>query len=119
MTIAAEAKVHRWTDMESDMPMAGIVRERIIGTDVMISRVRLEAGCLVPMHAHENEQMACIVSGRIRFSLGDDGQTQHTLGAGEVLHIPSNVPHAAEAIEECEILDVFAPPSEGTGIDRS
>ncbi len=119
MTITNSAHAYQWDDLDTDHPMPGVARERIIGSQVMISRVHLDAGCVVPTHSHANEQMACIVSGRIRFTLGDDQQEQRVLGPGEVLHIPANVRHGAEALELCEILDVFSPPSETTGVDHA
>ena len=53
--------------------MALLERRRIIGDRMMISQVSLRKGCAVPMHAHENEQFACIVSGRLRFQVGEAG----------------------------------------------
>lgn len=88
----------------------------------MISHVFLEKGCVVASHAHENEQFACVISGRIRFGLGDEYSSDYQqveLTAGEVLHLPSNVLHSAEAIEDTLILDIFSPPSEKTGIDQN
>jgi quercetin dioxygenase-like cupin family protein len=81
----------------------------------MISHVTLHAGCAVPSHAHQNEQFACVLSGVVRFTLADG---ERVLSAGDVLHLPSWAPHAAEAIETAVVLDVFAPPSETTGVDR-
>lgn len=111
---------HNWSSLPVDSPMALLERRRVIGERVMISHVTLHKGCKVPTHAHENEQMSCILSGKLRFGLGAEGSLEWrevTLGAGEVLHLPSNVPHSAEALEETVVLDVFAPPSMGTGID--
>jgi quercetin dioxygenase-like cupin family protein len=100
------------------MPL--VERRRIIGSQAMLSQVTLRKGCVVPMHSHENEQFACVVSGVMRFGLKDGPSERHlTLRAGEVLHLPSSVPHSAEAIEDCVILDIFSPPSEKTGIDRA
>lgn len=115
------ATVHRWDDLASDRPMALLERRRIIGERMMISRVLLRKGCDVPTHSHENEQFACILSGRLRFGLGEPGTAEHRevmVGAGEVLHLPSNVPHSAFAEEETLVLDLFSPPSAMTGIDR-
>jgi quercetin dioxygenase-like cupin family protein len=111
---------YRWEDLEQDHPMEKLDRRRIIGERVMLSDVLLHRGCVVPTHAHENEQFALVVSGKIRFRIGVEGaeQKELVLGAGEVLHLPSNVPHAAEALEDTRVLDVFSPISEGTGIDR-
>lgn len=97
-------------------------RQRIVGEKAMISRVTLEKGCFVPSHAHENEQFACVLSGRLRFGLGAPDTAGHReveVGAGEVIHLPSHLPHSARALEATVVLDVFSPPSATTGIDRS
>lgn len=96
------------------MPL--LERRRIIGEKAMISHVRLAKGCLVPVHAHENEQFTCILSGRLRFTL--DGGRTVDIAEGEVIHLPGNCPHGAEALEDTIVLDIFAPPSQATGIDR-
>lgn len=113
------AHVHRWTDLDADRPMAALQRQRIIGENVMLSLVRLDKGCDVPVHAHQNEQLACVLEGRVTFRLGDDGDDEVTIGAGEVIHLPPNVPHGCIALESTLILDVFSPTSQTTGIDRA
>lgn len=98
-----------------------LARQRIIGEQAMISRVTLEKGCFVPSHAHENEQFACVLSGRLRFGLGQPQSPQYRevdVGSGEVIHLPSNLPHSARALEHSVVLDVFSPPSATTGIDQ-
>ena len=101
--------------------MERLSRKRIIGEQAMLSQVTLEKGCLVPMHNHPNEQFACVISGKMRFVVedgeGGGGQRTLTLGAGEVLHLPGDVRHSAEALETSVVLDVFSPPSATTGID--
>lgn len=114
--------VHDFASLPWDRPMALLSRQRVIGQHVMISRVVLEKGCDVPLHAHANEQMAFIVSGRLRFVLGADGSPDRrvvTVTDGQVLHLPSNLPHAAFAEERTVVLDIFSPPSATTGIDRT
>lgn len=115
------AKHHRWSDLPTDAPMALLTRQRIIGDKAMISRVVLMRGCVVPPHAHENEQFACTISGKLRFMIGAEGSKDRReiiAAAGEVLHLPANVPHSAEALEDTVVLDIFSPPSATTGIDR-
>ncbi len=122
MPQTTDAHVYRWTDLPTDKPMPLIERRRIIGQKMMISQVLLEAGFVVPSHAHENEQFACVIRGRIRFGIGAEGSPEHQeveLTGGEVLHLPANVPHSAEALDETLILDLFSPPSEKTGIDQN
>lgn len=101
--------------------MALLERRRVIGQQAMISRVALEKGCIVPTHAHPNEQFACLLSGKMRFGIGAEGspaRRELVLSGGDVLLLPGGVPHSAEALEDSVILDVFSPPSEKTGIDR-
>ena len=119
MSKQSNAVLYRWDEMQSDEPMALLSRKRVIGEKSMISRVVLKKGCVVPRHAHENEQFACITSGALEFTVGDESQPHVVIArAGDVMHFPSNAPHAAEALEDTVVLDVFSPPSEKTGIDR-
>ncbi|CAN5754161.1 hypothetical protein BH11PLA1_BH11PLA1_08190 [soil metagenome] len=121
MPTPAAATVYAWSDLATDTPMPLLERQRVIGAQAMISRVRLARGCIVPTHAHANEQFAVILSGRIRFCLGAENspdRREATLGPGEIVHLPADFPHSAEALEETLILDVFSPPSLMTGIDR-
>ena len=117
----AEATRYCWEQLPNDRPMDLLERRRIIGEKSMLSRVFLRKGCFVPSHAHENEQFACTLSGRLRFGLGTPGASDFrevVVSAGEVLHLPANVPHPAEALEDTLVLDIFSPPSATTGIDR-
>lgn len=118
MTTTADAQVFTWDTMDTDHPMDLLDRRRIIGEQVMISHVTLHKGFTVAAHHHENEQMAIVTSGRVRFTVGQPGaEREETLGPGQVLYLPANVPHSAEALETSVVLDVFSPPSEKTGVD--
>jgi quercetin dioxygenase-like cupin family protein len=115
------AKIARWSDLPLDAPMALLERRRIIGAQAMISHITLRKGCDVPTHSHENEQFSAVLSGRLRFGLGAVGSPERreaTVGPGEVIHLPSNLPHSAFAEEDTVVLDIFSPPSATTGIDR-
>jgi quercetin dioxygenase-like cupin family protein len=77
----------------------------------MLSRIQLTKGCIVPRHVHPNEQIVFILSGALRFSVGEEGSAQdYIVRGGEVLVIPGNIPHLAEALEDTDNLDIFAPP---------
>jgi quercetin dioxygenase-like cupin family protein len=115
------ATVHRWSELTVDRPMSLLERRRVIGEKAMISHITLKKGCVVPSHDHENEQFSCVLSGRLRFGLGAEGTRDHktaSIGPGEVIHLPSRLPHSAVAEEDTVVLDIFSPPSQGTGIDR-
>ena len=82
-------------------------RQMVWGQQLMLARVLLKKGCIVPEHSHPNEQLTYIVEGALKFWI--DGQ-EITVRAGETLCIPSNMPHKAEALEDTVDLDAFTPP---------
>ena len=82
-------------------------RQFVVGQEIMLARVLLRKGCIVPLHSHHNEQLTYIVEGALKFYI--DGQ-EIVVHAGEVLCIPANMPHKAEALEDTVDLDVFTPP---------
>jgi quercetin dioxygenase-like cupin family protein len=94
-------------------------RRLITGERSMFAQVLLEKGCVVPKHSHDNEQITFIVEGALKFWIGEDGEEELIVRAGEVLHIPSGVPHKAEALEYTVDYDIFTPPREDwlTGTD--
>jgi quercetin dioxygenase-like cupin family protein len=119
MNETSEAATYRWNELPQDRPMELVARRRIFGKRVLLAEVSLRKGCRVPRHRHENEQFVCVLSGGIRFEVGEESEARDlVVRGGEVLHLPSNVPHSAEALEDSQVLDVFSPPSETTGIDR-
>ena len=105
-----EATHYRWDDLTKE-PLKQGFRRRLIATDrIMLAQVFLERGCIVPLHSHENEQLTYILEGTLRFWLGEDQSEVVDVRAGEVLHIPSWLPHKAEALETTLDVDIFAPP---------
>jgi len=109
-TLKTGASFHRWNDMEKERVNDMLDRRLITGERIMLAHVYLKKGCIVPKHSHENEQITYILEGALRFKLGDDPKEVVTVSAGEVLHIPSNLSHEAEAIEDTLDVDVFSPP---------
>jgi len=103
---------HRWDDMPRERVNDLLERRLITGQRMMLAHVYLKKGCLVPMHHHENEQLTYILEGALEFTLGADRGRTQVVRAGEVLHIPSNVPHEAVALEDTLDVDVFSPPRE-------
>jgi quercetin dioxygenase-like cupin family protein len=105
-----KATRYRWEDLPKEQLKPDLGR-RLISTELlMLAHVYLEKGCVVPKHSHENEQLTYILEGLLRFSLGEDESEVVDVAAGEVLHIPSNLPHKAEAIETTLDVDIFCPP---------
>ena len=82
-------------------------RQFVVGQQIMLARVLLKKGCVVPEHSHHNEQVTYILDGSLKFWI--DGK-EIVVRSGEVLCIPANMPHKAEALEDTVDLDVFNPP---------
>lgn len=108
--MADQAQHYRWDDLprEELNPLLG--RRLITSGDMMIAHVYLKKGCIVPKHEHHNEQLTYVLEGSLRFRLGEDGDQVVDVNAGEVLCIPRNLPHEAEALEDTLDVDVFNPP---------
>ena len=110
MSKTATVAFHRWNDMPKEKVTDMIDRRVVVGDRMMLAHVYLAKGSIVPRHSHENEQLTYILEGALRFWIGDDGAQEIVVRAGEVLVIPSNVPHKAEALEDTLDVDVFSPP---------
>ncbi|PYY11828.1 MAG: cupin domain-containing protein [Acidobacteria bacterium] len=100
-------KYTAWKDVELEQLNPLLDRQMITGDKVMLARVLLKRGCVVPEHSHENEQVTYILEGALKFWI--EGK-EIIVRTGEVLCIPANVPHKAEAVEDTIDLDVFYPP---------
>ncbi|MEO7502220.1 MAG: cupin domain-containing protein [Gemmatimonadaceae bacterium] len=107
-----KATFHRWEDMPKERVNDMLDRRLVSGERVMLAHVYLKKGCIVPKHSHENEQITYILEGALKFHLGEDQREEVVVRAGEVLHIPSNLPHQAEALDDTLDVDVFSPPRE-------
>ena len=79
------------------------------GDAMTLARITLASGAVVPRHAHENEQIATVLSGRVRFRLGGEERVVKALAS---LLIAGGVPHEVEALEDSVVLDAFAPRRE-------
>ena len=103
----------RWSEVAVEPLNPLLSRQFVTGAQAMLARIDLKRGATVPQHSHANEQISWITEGALRFTLGAKGQEQEVVvRAGEVLVIPGNLPHAAEALEDTVDYDIFAPPRE-------
>lgn len=105
-----KATLHKWESMPREKLSEKLERRMVTGDRVMIAHIYLKKGCKVPPHQHHNEQLTYVLQGALRFRLGKDGEQQVDVRAGEVLHIPSNLRHSAEALEDTLDVDIFDPP---------
>jgi quercetin dioxygenase-like cupin family protein len=82
-------------------------RQLVTGDRTMLARIILRKGCIVPTHSHDNEQITYVLDGALKFDI--DGR-EIVVSSGEVLVIPSQMPHSALALEDTVDLDIFCPP---------
>ena len=104
--MASEETLYRWDDLPLEKVTEMVSRKIITGHRHMLAQVYLKRGAHMPMHAHESEQTVYVLQGVLRYRV--DGR-EIVVRAGEVLHIPSGVPHQAEAIDDTFEMVVFSP----------
>jgi quercetin dioxygenase-like cupin family protein len=104
--MSSAATLHRWDEIALEKVTEMISRKIVSGEREMMAQIYLKRGALVPIHTHDSEQMTYILQGALRFLV--DGE-EIIVREGEVLHIPSRLPHQAEALEDTLELDVFSP----------
>jgi unsaturated pyranuronate lyase len=110
MSSSTKVRHFRWDDMPKERVNDQLDRRLITGERMMLAHVYLKKGAIVPLHSHENEQLTYILEGALRFWIGSETGETLVVRAGEVLVIPSNVPHKAEAVEDTLDVDIFCPP---------
>jgi quercetin dioxygenase-like cupin family protein len=109
------AKYANWNEIEVEKVTPLLDRQLMVGTGMMIARLILRKGAIVPLHSHHNEQITYVLEGLLRFQI--DGR-QIDVRGGEVLCIPPHMPHEAVAIEDTIDIDIFNPPRQDW-IDKS
>lgn len=110
MTESPTAALHRWDDLPLEQLNEHIDRRLITGSNMMIAHIYLKKGGVVPLHSHHNEQITYVLEGALKFLLGEGQDEEVIVRSGEVLTIPPNLPHSAEALEDTLDVDVFNPP---------
>ena len=102
-----ELKYIPWNAVELEDLNPLLQRQFVVGQEMMLARVLLKKGCIVPEHSHHNEQITYVLEGALKFWI--DGKVI-VVNSGEVLTIPPHMPHKAEALVDTVDLDVFSPP---------
>jgi quercetin dioxygenase-like cupin family protein len=98
--------LRRWDDVPQEQVNEMLSRRLVSGEREMVAQITMKKGCFVPEHSHESEQITWVFKGALRFRI--EGR-EIVVGENEVLHIPSNVPHEAFALDETFEVDIFSP----------
>ena len=112
MTAPTSVSFYKWSEVPLETVTPLLDRKLITGERMMLAQVFLKKGCVVPRHQHVNEQLTYILDGALRFWIGEDEGETLDVRSGEVLFLPSNVWHKAEALEDTLDVDIFSPPRE-------
>lgn len=104
--MSTTVQLHRWDDIALEKVTEMISRKVIGGEREMMAQIYLKRGCIVPMHSHESEQMTYVLSGAMKFLINGE---ETIVREGEVLIIPSWLPHQAEALDDTFEMDIFSP----------
>lgn len=84
-----------------------VVVRTVDGERLTLGVVELEPNAVIPEHSHDNEQLGLVLSGSLRFRVGDE---ERELGPGGTWSIPSDAPHEVRVGPEgAVVVDVFAP----------
>ncbi len=102
-------QVTSWNKIETEKLSATITRQMLSGEHTTVARIFLARGAYVPRHAHASEQFSLILDGALKFIFDDH---EVVVRGGEMIFIPSHVPHAAQALEDTVDLDIFSPRRE-------
>ena len=108
----AELRHIPWSSVEVEALNPLLGRHFVVGLNVMLARVLLKKGCVVPEHSHHNEQITYVLAGALKFWI--DGK-EIVVHEGEVLTIPPNMPHRAEALADTVDLDISSTRPAPTG----
>jgi quercetin dioxygenase-like cupin family protein len=98
-----------WSSVPTEIVNPSMSRQIIYGEKLMIAKMKFKDGFIVPLHHHVHEQVSQVISGKMRFWFGENKDQMMELNPGDVIVIPSNMPHSAEMIGEVEGIDTWSP----------
>ena len=99
-------RFYTWESVPLETMSDVISRKVISGEKAMVAQVFLKKDAVVPEHHHESEQITYILEGALQFRIAGK---EIVVRKGQVLRIPSFMPHAAVALEDTLDLDIFSP----------
>ncbi len=101
----------RMADTEPVENPKGVFRTTLACNDqLMLCHFLLLKGVRIPIHRHAASQNGYLVRGKLRMIWQDGREFIAEPGSGWCFD--SDVPHGAEALEECEAVECFAPTRE-------
>jgi quercetin dioxygenase-like cupin family protein len=103
--MAGRAVLTRWDDLPLEHVTEMVARKAIVGRTLTIVQIYVKKGSLVPMHAHDADQLIYVLRGALQTVVGDE---RFTVREGDVLEVPAGAAHQAEALDDTFVIDVRA-----------
>lgn len=99
--------VGKHSDEDYRLIVPGVRRKVLVtGVNTLTAKFLLEAGHMLPLHSHPEEQTGYLVSGNIILSI--DG-IKHDMKPGDSWTIGGGISHQAEILEDSVALEIFSP----------
>lgn len=98
-----------WESVPTEIVNSKMERKLVYGDKIMVARMKIKGGFRVPLHRHHHEQITQVISGTMRFWLGENREETLELSGGDVLVIPSDIPHEALMVGDVEEMDIWTP----------
>jgi quercetin dioxygenase-like cupin family protein len=99
-----------WASVPIETVNPSMMRQMVWGEKIMVARMKFKDGFIVPLHHHVHEQVTQLISGKMCFWFGENKEQTMELFPGDVIVIPSNLPHEALMIGDVEEIDTWSPP---------
>jgi len=88
----------------------GSISHLVTTENLTISFLTMKAGSVFELHHHSQEQCMIVIEGYCDEVIGDK---MYRVTKGDVIHLPSNVPHGAFIRDvDCKAIDIFSPRRE-------
>ena len=98
------------SELKTQQPAEGVELRLITGAKMSMAFFRLKPKAVIPEHTHPHEQMGTVLQGALEVTIG--GETQ-IINQGVAYHIPSEMPHSAQCLDQpTHVLEMFSPPRE-------
>ena len=102
-------RIYKWDTVAVEQLTEKIKLRMIVGTKEMLVRWEFIKGAVAARHSHPHEQIVVMVHGKLRLIVGD---VETVMENDDIVVIPPNLPHEAQALEDTVVIDIFSPPRE-------
>jgi quercetin dioxygenase-like cupin family protein len=96
--------VHKLSELKEELVTpkhSAALGKLVTGEQIEVGVLRFKAGEGAKEHAHPHEQVLFVLSGRVKMTIAGKA---HVLGPRDIAHMPPNVPHKLDCLEDAELV---------------